>query len=174
MFGAVIAGIFYEFIFSPTRKHSLCYRPKIFRLTALDMAQIGLKSRLFYQQQNQQHQQLQSQQPLYQQYQYQQHQNQHLYQQPHNNNASSYQTHQNQHQPQNQSRHFHTSSNSSQRPLSTIYRPGNALYQSAADEFVHSANPTWQSSAGVGNGYLNSELPSSRLNVRGVDKFNLH
>lgn len=52
--GAVIAGFFYEFIFSPTRKSSLCYRPKLFRFSAQDMAKVGSKSRLYQQQQQQQ------------------------------------------------------------------------------------------------------------------------
>lgn len=49
--GSVIAGFFYEFIFSPTRKSSLCYRPKLFRLSALDIAKVGSKSRLYQHQQ---------------------------------------------------------------------------------------------------------------------------
>lgn len=46
-----MAGFFYEFIFSPTRGSSLCYRPKLFRLSAHDMAKIGSKSRLNQQRQ---------------------------------------------------------------------------------------------------------------------------
>lgn len=51
--GAVIAGFFYEFIFNPTRESSLCYRPKLFRFSAHDMAKVGSKSRLYQQQQQQ-------------------------------------------------------------------------------------------------------------------------
>lgn len=50
-----MAGMFYEFIFSPTRRSSLCYRPKLFRFSAQDMAKVGSKSRL-HQQQLQRHQ----------------------------------------------------------------------------------------------------------------------
>lgn len=49
--GAAIAGYFYEFIFNPTRESSLCYRPKLFRFSAHDMAKVGSKSRLYQQQQ---------------------------------------------------------------------------------------------------------------------------
>lgn len=49
--GAVIAGFFYEFIFNPTRESSLCYRPKLFRFSAHDMAKVGSKSRLYQHQQ---------------------------------------------------------------------------------------------------------------------------
>lgn len=52
--GAVIAGFFYEFIFSPTRKSSLCYRPKLFRFSAQDMAKVGSRSRYYQQQQQEQ------------------------------------------------------------------------------------------------------------------------
>lgn len=54
--GAILAGMFYEFIFNPTRKSSLCYRPKLFRLSAQDMAKVGSKSRSNQQQQLQRHQ----------------------------------------------------------------------------------------------------------------------
>lgn len=47
--GAIIAGMFYEFIFSPTRGSSLCYRPKLFRFSAQDMAKVGTKSGLYQQ-----------------------------------------------------------------------------------------------------------------------------
>lgn len=49
--GAIVAGFFYEFIFNPTRKLSLCYRPKLFRFSAQDMARVGSKSRVYQQQQ---------------------------------------------------------------------------------------------------------------------------
>lgn len=48
--GAILAGLFYEFIFNPTRKSSMCYLPKLFRLSAHDMAKVGTKSRLYQQQ----------------------------------------------------------------------------------------------------------------------------
>lgn len=56
--GAVVAGFFYEFIFNPTRSSSVCYLPKLFRLSAHDMAKVGSKSRLYQQQQHQQQQKL--------------------------------------------------------------------------------------------------------------------
>lgn len=49
-----MAGFFYEFIFNPTRSSSVCYLPKLFRLSAQDMAKVGSKSRLYQQQQQQQ------------------------------------------------------------------------------------------------------------------------
>lgn len=46
--GAVTAGFLYEFIFNPTRSSSVCYLPKLFRLSAHDMAKVGSKSRLYH------------------------------------------------------------------------------------------------------------------------------
>lgn len=46
--GAITAGLLYEFIFNPTRSSSVCYLPKLFRLSAHDMAKVGSKSRLYH------------------------------------------------------------------------------------------------------------------------------
>uniref|UniRef100_A0A6G1SP95 Neurogenic protein big brain n=1 Tax=Aceria tosichella TaxID=561515 RepID=A0A6G1SP95_9ACAR len=45
--GAITAGFLFELIFNPTRASSVCYLPKLFRLSAHDMAKVSSKSRVY-------------------------------------------------------------------------------------------------------------------------------